>query len=42
MTEDQAAQWMLREYEKAGFLYQDLAASHLFHLNDTKLAYFDR
>ncbi|MBY3233176.1 DUF6953 family protein [Rhizobium laguerreae] len=42
MTEDQAAQWMLHEYEKFGFLYQDLAASHLFHLNDAKLAYFDK
>jgi hypothetical protein len=42
MTEDQAAQWMLREYEKFGFLYQDLVASHLFHLRDSKLAYFDK
>lgn len=42
MTEEQAAQWMLREYDKFGFLYQDLAASHLFHLNDKRLAYFDK
>lgn len=33
---------MLREFRQCGFLYQELAASHLFHLNDPKLAYFDK
>lgn len=42
MTEDEAALWMLAEFEEAGFLYQDGAASHLFHLHDEKLAYFDQ
>jgi len=42
MTEEEAAKWMLAEYEAAGFLYQETAASHLFHLNDEKLAYFDK
>ena len=42
MTEEEAAHWMLAEYEAAGFLYQEAAASHLFQLNDEKLAYFDK
>ena len=41
MTEEEAARWMLAEYELAGFLYQESAASHLFQLNDEALAYFD-
>lgn len=41
MTEDEAARWMLAEYEEFGFIYQDAAASHLFHLNDARLSYFD-
>jgi hypothetical protein len=41
MTEDEAARWMLSEYEAVGFLYQESAASHLFQLNDEALAYFD-
>jgi hypothetical protein len=41
MTPEQAAAWMLREYEAKRFLYQDEAASHLLHLNDENLAYFD-
>ncbi len=41
MTEDDAAQWMLEEFERLGFLYQEGAASHLFMLNDEKLVYFD-
>lgn len=41
MTEDEAARWMLAEYEAAGFLYQESAASHLFQLKDEALAYFD-
>ena len=41
MTEEEAARWMLAEFEEAGFLYQESAASHLFHLHDERLAYFD-
>jgi hypothetical protein len=41
MTEDEAARWMLTEFEAAGFLYQEAAASHLFQLQDETLAYFD-
>jgi len=41
MTEDEAARWMLAEYDAAGFLYQESVASHLFQLNDETLAYFD-
>lgn len=42
MTEEDAAQWMLAEYNEAGFLYQEAAASHLFHFQDEALAYFDK
>ena len=42
MTEDEAARWMLREFEEFGFLYQEGAASHLFQFNDERLAYFDK
>lgn len=42
MTEEEAAQWMLAQYEATGFLYQEEAASHLHHLNDERLAYFDQ
>lgn len=42
MNEDDAARWMLKRFEEAGFLYQDEAASHLFQLNDERLAYFDK
>lgn len=41
MTEDQAAQWMLRQFEEFGFLYQEGAASHLLNFNDEALVYFD-
>lgn len=42
MTEEEAALWMLDQYNECGFLYQETAASYLFHLNDEKLAYFDK
>lgn len=42
MTEEEAAKWMLDQFEEFGFLYQELAASHLLHLNDQRLAYFDK
>lgn len=41
MTEEQAAQWMLAQYETLGYLYQEGAASELFSLNDSDLVYFD-
>lgn len=41
MTEEDAAKWMLSEFQAVGFLYQESAASHLFHLHDERLAYFD-
>ncbi|WP_395774064.1 DUF6953 family protein [Agrobacterium pusense] len=41
MTEEQAAQWMLGEFTRLGFLYQEGAASHLFMLNNGSLVYFD-
>lgn len=41
MTEDEAAQWMLKQYAGKRFLYQEEAASHLLHLHDEKLAYYD-
>lgn len=41
MTADEAAQWMLRQFEAKRFLYQEEAASHLLHLHDLKLAYYD-
>lgn len=42
MTEDEAARWMLEQYEQDGFLYQEAAASYLFQLSDETLAYFDK
>lgn len=42
MTEDEAARWMLAQYEEFGFLYQEGAASHLYHFQDERLAYFDQ
>ena len=41
MTIDQAARWMLGQYEAKRFLYQEEAASHLLHLHDEALAYYD-
>jgi len=41
MNEDQAAEWMLGEYQAKRFLYQEEAASHLLHLHHEKLAYYD-
>ena len=42
MTEEEAANWMLEQYEELGFLYQEGAATHLFQLADERLAYFDQ
>ncbi|MGX5713188.1 DUF6953 family protein [Sphingopyxis terrae subsp. ummariensis] len=41
MTPDQAAEWMLEQFEAKRFLYQDEAATHLLHLHDETLAYYD-
>ena len=41
MTPGQAAQWMLEQYEAKRFLYQEEAASHLLHLHDEDVAYYD-
>lgn len=41
MTEGDAANWMLEQFTRRGYLYQDETASHLFMLHDEKLAYFD-
>jgi len=41
MTTDDAAKWMLRQFEAKRFLYQEEAATHLLHLNDGDLAYYD-
>lgn len=41
MTPQQAAEWMLREFQKKRFLYQEEAATHLLHLHDEQLAYYD-
>ena len=41
MTVDEAAAWMLDQYERQRFLYQEEAASHLLHLYDDALAYYD-
>lgn len=41
MTLEEAAFWMLEQYKAKRFLYQEEAASHLLHLHDEKLAYYD-
>jgi hypothetical protein len=41
MTPEQAAEWMLEQFEAKGFLYQEEAATHLLHLHYKQLAYFD-
>ncbi|RYE51670.1 MAG: hypothetical protein EOP21_00785 [Hyphomicrobiales bacterium] len=41
MTPEQAAYWMLEQFEAKRFLYQQEAASHLVHLHDEALAYYD-
>ena len=41
MTEREAAQWMVEQYEATLFLYQEAAASHFMHLHDQMLAYYD-
>lgn len=41
MSPQEAAEWMLEQFEAKGFLYQEEAASHLLHLHNEELAYFD-
>lgn len=42
MTPLEAADWMLRQFEAKQFLYQEEAATHLLHLHDEQLAYYDK
>jgi hypothetical protein len=41
MTPGEAAEWMLEQFEAKRFLYQQEAATHLLHLHDPELAYYD-
>lgn len=41
MTTEQAVEWMLQRFQMQRFLYQEEAASHLLHLHDENLAYYD-
>lgn len=41
MRIQEAAEWMLDQFEEKRFLYQAEAASHLLHLHDEQLAYYD-
>ncbi|TDR89107.1 DUF6953 family protein [Enterovirga rhinocerotis] len=41
MTPAEAAEWMLEQFEAKRFLYQEEAATHLLHLHDEELAYYD-
>lgn len=41
MNVEDAANWMLTQFEAKRFLYQEDAASHLLHLHDEQLAYYD-
>lgn len=41
MSEEEAAEWMLSQFQAKRFLYQEEAASHLLHLHDEALAYYD-
>jgi len=41
MTVEEAAAWMLAQFAAKRFLYQEEAATHLLHLHDDALAYYD-
>lgn len=41
MTPEQAAYWMLAQFKLKRFIYQEEAATHLLHLHDEQLAYYD-
>ena len=41
MNPQEAAQWMLEQFEAKRFLYQEEAASHLLRLHDEGVAYYD-
>lgn len=42
MTPGEAANWMVEQFEASNHvLYQEAAASHLLHLHNEALAYFD-
>lgn len=42
MNTEEAGAWMLSQFERWGTLYQEEAASHLLHLHDENLAYYDQ
>ena len=41
MSPQEAAEWMLEQFVIKRFLYQNEAVTHLLHLHDENLAYFD-
>ncbi|HAY50368.1 hypothetical protein [Thalassospira sp.] len=41
MTPREAAEWMLTQFEAKRFLYQEEAASHLLHLHNEALTYYN-
>ncbi len=41
MSPQEAAEWMREQFKLKRFLYQEEAATHLLHLHDEELAYFD-
>jgi hypothetical protein len=41
MSPQDAAEWMFGQFLAKRFLYQEEAATHLLHLHDENLAYFD-
>jgi hypothetical protein len=41
VTVYEASAWMVDRFHEKRFLYQKEAASHLLHLNDEQLAYYD-
>ena len=41
MTPQDAANWMVERFKEKRFIYQEEAATHLLHLDDARLAYYD-
>ncbi len=41
MSPNDAADWMFEQFKAKRFLYQEEAATHLLHLHDEGLAYYD-
>lgn len=42
MTPQKAAEWMFSQFAAKRFIYQEEAATHLLHLHDVELAYYDK